>query len=118
MFFFFFNVTSSTGIYTYLHTLSLHAALPILREHHRLEVAAEQQRVHRQHEDRRADPGDEQQDIDGQREEIAADQAGERGEREADILPPADIDRPHRPRGIMADHDTGAAAEVGHTSGM
>src|SRR3546814_2953068 len=30
MFFFFFNDTSTTEIFTYLHTLSLHDALPIL----------------------------------------------------------------------------------------
>src|SRR3546814_6379402 len=52
-------------------------AVRVAREHHRLEVAAEQQRVHQQREDRRADPGDEQQDIDGQREEIAADRSEE-----------------------------------------
>src|SRR3546814_11716012 len=31
VFFFFFNGTATTGIYTYLHTLSLHDALPISR---------------------------------------------------------------------------------------
>src|SRR3546814_11335666 len=34
---FFFNDTATTEIYTYLHTLSLHDALPILREPHRRE---------------------------------------------------------------------------------
>src|SRR3546814_6484323 len=82
-------------------------AVRVAREHHRLEIAAEQQRVDQQREDRRADPGDEQQNIDGQREQIAADQADERGEREADILPPADIDRARRGGGIMASLDIG-----------
>src|SRR3546814_20559594 len=31
--FFFFNDTSTTEIYTYLHTLSLHDALPIFEQH-------------------------------------------------------------------------------------
>src|SRR3546814_18105960 len=33
-FFFFFNDTATTEIYTYLHTLSLHDALPISGGHH------------------------------------------------------------------------------------
>src|SRR3546814_19303159 len=32
-FFFFFNDTATTDIYTYLHTLSLHDALPIFFQH-------------------------------------------------------------------------------------
>src|SRR3546814_130484 len=46
--FFFFNDTATTEIYTYLHTLSLHAALPIWgQDAQRLHVLAEQLRLAR-----------------------------------------------------------------------
>src|SRR3546814_7601793 len=72
------------------------------RQHHRLEVAAEQQRIDRQRQQRGADPGDQQQDVKGQRDEIAEDQTAERGEREGDIPPPADLGGARRGGGIVA----------------
>ena len=79
----------------------------VARKHHRLEIAAEQQCIDGEGEDRGADTGGEQDDIERQREEVSPDEAAERGERERDILSPADIDRTACGGGIVAPLDIG-----------